>query len=104
MGSEAVATGSSSGTGIRLLADQTAADVTDGERKALTALFADIKESTELMAELNPEEARVASQLWHWQHLDWASGGCLAPSCWVGASQTCHCCPSWLSPSCRRRL
>src|SRR5205823_10721369 len=30
----------------------------DGERKMVTALFADIKGSTELMAELDPEEAR----------------------------------------------
>src|SRR5215469_3397609 len=31
----------------------------DGERKTVTALFADIKGSTELMAELDPEEARA---------------------------------------------
>ena len=31
----------------------------DGERKIVTALFADIKGSTELMAELDPEEARA---------------------------------------------
>ena len=30
----------------------------DGERKTVTALFADIKGSRELMAELDPEEAR----------------------------------------------
>src|SRR5215472_17332003 len=35
------------------------ADTTDGERKMVTALFADIKGSTELMAELDPEEARA---------------------------------------------
>src|SRR5437764_8156214 len=35
-----------------------ATPVSDGERKAVTALFADIKGSTELMAELDPEEAR----------------------------------------------
>src|SRR5215470_12555448 len=33
--------------------------VTDGERKTVTALFADIKGSTELMRELDPEEARA---------------------------------------------
>src|SRR5579863_4076716 len=32
---------------------------TDGERKTVTALFADIKGSTELMEELDPEEARA---------------------------------------------
>jgi class 3 adenylate cyclase len=33
--------------------------VTDGERKTLTALFADLKGSTELMEQLDPEEARA---------------------------------------------
>jgi Double zinc ribbon len=33
--------------------------VADGERKTVTALFADIKGSTELMRELDPEEARA---------------------------------------------
>ncbi len=37
------------------IADQTI----DGERKMVTALFADIKGSTELMANLDPEEARA---------------------------------------------
>src|SRR5712692_8951528 len=36
-----------------------AADVPDGERKTVTALFADIKGSTELMEDLDPEEARA---------------------------------------------
>jgi class 3 adenylate cyclase len=31
----------------------------DGERKTITALFADIKGSTELMRDLDPEEART---------------------------------------------
>jgi ribosomal protein L40E len=31
----------------------------EGERKAVTALFADIKGSTELMRDLDPEEARA---------------------------------------------
>ena len=34
-------------------------DVLEGERKTVTALFADIKGSTELMRELDPEEARA---------------------------------------------
>jgi class 3 adenylate cyclase len=33
--------------------------VIDGERKTVTALFADIKGSTELMADLDPEQART---------------------------------------------
>src|ERR1700687_6406343 len=35
------------------------ADVADGERKTVTALFADIKGSTELERDLDPEEARA---------------------------------------------
>src|SRR5262249_4526764 len=57
--SETIATSPSSGAGIRLLAEQTAADVIDGERKTITALFADIKGSTELMEDLDPEQARA---------------------------------------------
>src|SRR5689334_14832390 len=33
--------------------------IPDGERKTVTALFADIKGSTELMEDLDPEEARA---------------------------------------------
>jgi hypothetical protein len=36
-------------------------DVLDGERKTVTALFADIKGSTELMRDLDPEEAGTPS-------------------------------------------
>src|SRR5713226_8214573 len=36
-----------------------AADVPEGERKTVTALFADIKGSTELMEDMDPEEARA---------------------------------------------
>jgi class 3 adenylate cyclase len=41
------------------LAEQAGADVADGERKTVTALFADIKGSTELMEDLDPEQARA---------------------------------------------
>ena len=45
---------------IRVIAEQPdASTVIDGERKTVTALFADIKGSTELMEELDPEEARA---------------------------------------------
>src|SRR5215471_9949820 len=57
--SEAIATKSSAAAGISVLAAQNAADVTDGERKMVTALFADIKGSMELMEDLDPEEARA---------------------------------------------
>jgi class 3 adenylate cyclase len=33
--------------------------VLEGERKTITALFADIKGSTELLSDLDPEEARA---------------------------------------------
>ena len=49
----------SSTPGIALSADQPASVVTDGERKTVTALFADIKGSTELAQDLDPEEARA---------------------------------------------
>jgi class 3 adenylate cyclase/tetratricopeptide (TPR) repeat protein len=42
---------------VAMSVEQTAG-LADGERKTVTALFADIKGSTELMAELDPEEAR----------------------------------------------
>ena len=48
-----------SDSSVRFDADIAAADVTDGERKMVTALFADIKGSMDLMEELDPEEARA---------------------------------------------
>src|SRR5260221_11358623 len=44
---------------VRVVAEQAEASALDGERKTVTALFADIKGSTELMEELDPEEARA---------------------------------------------
>jgi class 3 adenylate cyclase len=45
---------------IRVTADASPApEAIDGERKTVTALFADIKGSTELMEDLDPEEARA---------------------------------------------
>jgi len=49
----------STATNIRVTSEQSAGDPLDGERKTVTALFADIKGSTELMEELDPEEARA---------------------------------------------
>src|SRR6516162_9677045 len=57
--SETIADSPSPQAGIRLLAEQSAADVKDGERKTVTALFADIRGSTELMEDLDPEEAHA---------------------------------------------
>jgi ribosomal protein L40E len=44
---------------VRLLPKEAEAAALDGERKTVTALFADIKGSTELMRDLDPEEARA---------------------------------------------
>jgi class 3 adenylate cyclase len=44
---------------IRVTPEQPAGAPLEGERKTVTALFADIKGSTELMEELDPEEARA---------------------------------------------
>jgi len=45
--------------GKRVATEVPADDQLNGERKTVTALFADIKGSTELMEELDPEEARA---------------------------------------------
>jgi class 3 adenylate cyclase/ribosomal protein L40E len=63
-GADAAAVNSSqpgSASGVHVAPEQTSADAAalDGERKTVTALFADIKGSTELMEELDPEEARA---------------------------------------------
>ena len=44
---------------VRVTAEQADAAALEGERKTVTALFADIKGSTELMEDLDPEEARA---------------------------------------------
>jgi class 3 adenylate cyclase/ribosomal protein L40E len=56
---DASATVSSTKSQIRVAADRGASETLDGERKTVTALFADIKGSTELMRDLDPEEARA---------------------------------------------
>jgi class 3 adenylate cyclase/predicted ATPase len=45
--------------GIRVTAEELDASTADGERKTVTALFADIKGSMELIEDLDPEEARA---------------------------------------------
>src|SRR5713101_2054446 len=44
---------------VRITAEADSQTIVDGERKTVTALFADIKGSTELMEDLDPEEARA---------------------------------------------
>ena len=44
---------------VEVTLEQRTGDGLDGERKTVTALFADIKGSTELMRDLDPEEARA---------------------------------------------
>src|SRR5689334_14425524 len=46
-------------SGVSALAQPSEAEVSEGERKTVTALFADIKGSMELMEDLDPEEARA---------------------------------------------
>jgi Adenylate and Guanylate cyclase catalytic domain len=48
---------------IIVAADDAASEAIEGERKTVTALFADIKGSTELMEDLDPEEARAIIDL-----------------------------------------
>src|SRR5579862_9827881 len=45
--------------GIYIAPEQNDASISDGERKTVTSLFADIKGSMELMEDLDPEEARA---------------------------------------------
>src|SRR5712692_7162505 len=47
------------GPTVRITPEQPAGDLLEGERKTVTALFADIKGSMELMEDLDPEEARA---------------------------------------------
>jgi class 3 adenylate cyclase len=47
------------GSQYRVTPESSSTEALDGERKTVTALFADIKGSTELMEELDPEEARA---------------------------------------------
>jgi class 3 adenylate cyclase len=49
----------STGPNIRVTPEQPDISTVDGERKTVTALFADIKGSMELMEDLDPEEARA---------------------------------------------
>ncbi len=44
---------------IRIATEAAAPEALDGERKTVTALFADIKGSTELIRDLDPEKARA---------------------------------------------
>src|SRR5215469_12551237 len=44
---------------LRTLPEEAVASAVDGERKIVTALFADIKSSMDLMEDLDPEEART---------------------------------------------
>jgi class 3 adenylate cyclase len=58
LGTPAAATDKQSAAPIRV-AGTPASETLEGERKTVTALFADIKGSTELMRDLDPEEART---------------------------------------------
>ncbi len=45
--------------GVRIAPERQTSETVEGERKTVTALFADIKDSTEMMRDLDPEEARA---------------------------------------------
>jgi class 3 adenylate cyclase len=53
------AAGAKPGSVVHLSLERAAGDGVEGERKTVTALFADIKGSMELMEDLDPEEARA---------------------------------------------
>src|SRR5215471_16184933 len=57
-GSAPLATSSTRPRPLQLSDAISATETIDGERKTVTALFADIKGSLELMEDLDPEEAR----------------------------------------------
>jgi class 3 adenylate cyclase len=59
LGSEIARPSKEAVSGIRIAAERITSDTTEGERKTVTALFADIKGSMELMEDLDPEEARA---------------------------------------------
>src|SRR5216683_2627062 len=44
---------------VRITTEADSQTIIEGERKTVTALFADIKDSTEMMRDLDPEEARA---------------------------------------------
>src|SRR5580693_7853695 len=58
-GQPSKAISSSTPSGIRVAVENSEPPAIDGERKTVTALFADIKGSTELEQDLDPEEARA---------------------------------------------
>jgi class 3 adenylate cyclase len=58
-GQPSKATAGAAPSGIRVAVESSEPHALEGERKTVTALFADIKGSTELMEDLDPEEARA---------------------------------------------
>ncbi len=44
---------------VRIAPESSSPEILEGERKTVTALFADIKGSTEMMEDIDPEEARA---------------------------------------------
>ena len=59
LGSEVAKPSTEALSGIRIAAERITSDATDGERKMITALFADIQGSTALIEHLDPEEGRA---------------------------------------------
>jgi hypothetical protein len=59
IGARAAKSSTTPASGVLIGPEQPAAEAIEGERKTVTALFADIKGSMELMEDLDPEEARA---------------------------------------------
>jgi len=59
---------------VEVIQERQTAEGLDGERKTVTALFADLKGSTELMADLDPEEARAIIDPAPVQRSGWSRG------------------------------
>src|SRR5690348_11461141 len=57
--SESPAPSAASAIHVRVNPESAGPELPEGERKTVTALFADLKGSTELMEDLDPEEARA---------------------------------------------
>ena len=74
LGTPSAAIGKSDGSQIRIAATP-APENLEGERKTVTMLFADIKGSTELEQDLDPEEARAIVESFSIRMCLWFSAG-----------------------------
>jgi Double zinc ribbon/Adenylate and Guanylate cyclase catalytic domain len=67
LGVREIASGAKPNDSAIRVTDAVGPEHVDGERKTVTALFADIKGSTELEQDLDPEEARaIIAEIYNW--------------------------------------